>query len=304
LDPDKTQVNPFFFDERSGQIIPHLGRQLEDDVPQTIGSYRVLKVLGVGAMGRVYLVEFGAPVRRYALKTMSPSIATDAESYERFKREISIGLKLAHPNVCRMVDWGIDDTNAPYLVMELMEGEVLKDYQRRRGPLPVAEAGAVVLQILAGLEAIHRAGVIHRDLKPSNVFITQEGIVKVMDFGIARQAGARSLTVTGLGLGTPEFVSPEQLTDTKRADRRTDLFNTGLIFYVLLTGHTPFESDLVEDVLRRLMTNDRTPIRAYRQDLHPDLEDWLDRMLARIPMDRYESAAAAAEALRPALQGA
>lgn len=274
----------------------------DPDVPERIGSYRVVKLIGEGGMGRVYMVEFGEPneegdVQRYALKTITPLDATDVEFYERFKREIMIGMKLRHANVCCMVDWGIEENGVPYLVMELLEGEVLSVHVQRSAPFDLERSRNITLQILAGLDAIHGAGVVHRDLKPANVFLTTEGYVKLMDFGIARQEGARSLTVTGAALGTPEFVAPEQVLDTKRVDPRADLFNVGLILYQMLTSHLPFESNSVDGTLLRLVKGDRTPISDFRGDLPDAVADWLEKILSKKPADRFQSAVEAARAI-------
>jgi serine/threonine-protein kinase len=273
-----------------------------DDTPETIGPYRVVKLLGEGGMGRVYLVEFGEPneegdVQKYALKTLNPVDAGDIEFYERFKREISIGLKLQHPNVCRMVDWGMGDHEAPYLVMELLEGEMLNNVILAAAPIPMVRAKPIVMQILAGLDAIHGTGVVHRDLKPANVFLLMNGQVKLMDFGIARKEGARNLTVTGAALGTPEFVAPEQVLDTKRVDGRADLFNVGLILYQMLTGHLPFESNSIDGTLLRLVKGDQTPITDFRGDLPPEVADWIQKMLSKKPADRFQPAVEAARAI-------
>ncbi|MHB2017023.1 MAG: serine/threonine-protein kinase, partial [Candidatus Xenobia bacterium] len=219
-----------------------------ETVPATVGPYRVLDLLGEGGMGQVFLVERGDA--RYALKMLYDA---DSEDLERFKREIMIGMKLRHPNVCRMVDWGLADSGTLYLVMELLEGEDLENLLVREHTLSLPRVRHFMLEILAGLQAIHAAGVVHRDLKPANVFVTRSGEVKIMDFGIARHEGAANLTATGASLGTPEYISPEQINDTKRVDARSDLFNAGIICYRMVSGCLPFQGETMEEMMVAVM---------------------------------------------------
>ncbi|MHB2016128.1 MAG: serine/threonine-protein kinase [Candidatus Xenobia bacterium] len=150
---------------------------------------------------------------------------------------------------------------------------------------------------MAGLAAIHAAGIVHRDLKPGNVFLHRDGTVKIMDLGLARQSGFRTITVRGVPLGTPEYVAPEQIRDSRRADARSDLFNVGLIMYEMLTRHSPFEAEYVEDVMVRVLQNRASPITDFRQDLTPELMAWIDTLLAHRPADRFPSAESALAAL-------
>ncbi|MHB2021137.1 MAG: serine/threonine-protein kinase [Candidatus Xenobia bacterium] len=279
---------------------PSFGKASGPRLPERIGRYRIRSILGQGGMARVYLAEFddeNPEPQRYAVKTLITMEDGDSEAYERFKREIQICMKLRHPNVCLMVDWGIEQDKTPYIVMELLEGEVLVDFIARMAPVSVSVAKPIIVQILQGIGAIHAAGVIHRDLKPGNVFLTQEGSVKIMDFGIARKAGLKSLTATGSALGTPEFISPEQVLDTRNVDHRTDLFNVGLIFYELLSGQLPFEAPTVSDMLLRLVRGTLTPISSFRNDLPPGLEEWLSRLLSQDRDKRFQTAKAALDAI-------
>jgi serine/threonine-protein kinase len=212
-------------------------------------------------------------------------------------REIQICIRLQHPNVCRMVDWNIEQDKTAYIVMELLEGEILVDLVNRSAPMSVSASRPIVTQILCGLEAIHSAKVVHRDLKPGNVFLTKDSTVKIMDFGIARKAGLKSLTATGSALGTPEFISPEQVLDTHNVDLRTDLFNVGLIFYEMLSSKLPFEAATVSEMLLRLVRGTLTPISTYRDDLPQALEPWLNKMLAQDREKRFQSAREALDAI-------
>jgi serine/threonine-protein kinase len=181
--------------------------------------------------------------------------------------------------------------------MELLQGEVLADTIERDAPMAVDRARPVISQILQGLEVIHQAGVIHRDLKPGNVFLTDAGVVKIMDFGIARKVGLKSLTKTGSALGTPEFISPEQVLDTHQVDERTDLFNVGLMLYEMLTSTLPFRSDTLGEMLRRIVQGVAVPVTRWRHDLGDPLVRWMSHMLARNREDRYASAHDALDAI-------
>ncbi|HEY3998098.1 MAG TPA: protein kinase [Candidatus Xenobia bacterium] len=273
-----------------------------------IGSYRILRRLGEGGMGKVYLVEFArddesqdeaGDRQLYALKALTYNEdETDAEHRERFRREILIGLTLNHPNVCRMVDWGFHEDNSPYIVMELLDGIPLSEYIKTTAPLSLAESRRLVMQLLRGLGAIHAVGVVHRDLKPQNIFLTTDGVVKIMDFGIARKVGQKNITTTGTALGTPSFISPEQLLDTKRVDHRTDIFNVGLIFYQMLTKRLPFEGSTLSATVKKILQGHVTPITYYRDDLPPETEQWLARLMMKNREARFQSAREALEAIR------
>ncbi len=275
-------------------------------LPARIGPYRVLFQAGRGGMARVFVVEptdgAALPAGRYALKTLADVVSGAAGFRDRFRREIDLAREVVHPNVCRSLDWGIAEDGAPFLVMELVVGVPLTRRIAERSPMPLDEARALQVQILDGLEAIHAKGIVHRDLKPSNVLVTDDDVVKLVDFGIARGGDVHTLTPTGVFLGTPGFMSPEQIVDPKRVDRRTDLYAAGLLFFHMLTRRLPFEdpdggeADL-EDVLSRLLYGPLTPLGRYRPELPATLEAWLARLLAPDPAARFETAAQARSAL-------
>lgn len=268
-------------------------------VPPHFGHYRVIRLLGEGGMARVYQVEFEDEETRhqYALKTLLHHDVEDRDAHDRFVREIQICIKLHHPNICRLVDWDIDDDGIPFIVMEMLEGELLLDRINRLAPMPVAMMKPLVVQILQGLEAMHALGIVHRDLKPANIFVTTEGLVKVMDFGISRQSGMRSITDTNSTLGTPDFISPEQILDTHHVDHRTDLFNVGLIAYAMLAARLPMDTDSVRETLQQLLKGQLHPISRYRSDLPQALEPWLGRLLAQDRTLRFATAREAIDAI-------
>ncbi len=258
-----------------------------------VGGYEVLRTLGEGGMGRVFLVrKNGNDGGEFALKTISPDPA-DTATLERFRREIEIGRAINHPNVCRMLDWG-EQGRIHFMVMEYLDGQVLADYIADSAPIDVERTRLLLRQLLGGLSAIHGAGAVHRDLKPGNIVLIDGGeTLKIMDFGISRIAGGHSLTRTGSALGTPNFIAPEQVMDSKRVDHRADLFCVGLIAYNLLTGRLPFEAPRMQLMLQRLVANDLTPIEEFRQDLPAELTAWVRKLLANEVEARYPNADAA-----------
>ncbi|MHB2019645.1 MAG: serine/threonine-protein kinase [Candidatus Xenobia bacterium] len=264
-------------------------------VGDDIAGYKLLRLLGAGGMGRVYLVA-GADGTEYALKTIVPE-PDDVASVQRFVREIEIGRLISHPNVCRLIASGIHGT-MQYMVMEYLNGQMLSDCIGEKAPMPAEETTDLMRQLLGGLGAIHQAGAVHRDLKPGNIVLVENGrTLKIMDFGISRITSGPSMTRTGSALGTPNFIAPEQVLDSKRVDRRADLFCVGLIAYNMLSGHLPFEAPRVQLMLTRLVGNDYTPLQTYRTDLPEALVSWVHRLMAHDVEARYPTAEAALEAL-------
>jgi len=205
------------------------------------GRYQVIEELGKGGMGKVYKVFDKEINAKVALKLLKPEIAPDKNTIERFRNELKVAREISHKNICRMYDLG-REAGLYYITMEYVPGEDLRNMIRMSRQLGVGTAIIIAEQICDGLAEAHRYGTIHRDLKPSNIMIDRDGNVRIMDFGIARSVEAKGLTGAGTIIGTPEYMSPEQVED-KDVDRRSDIYSLGIILYEMLTGRVPFEGD-------------------------------------------------------------
>ena len=276
----------------TGSEDPLIGQVIAD-------RYQVLELIGEGGMGRVYLAEHVRMGRKSALKVMSPNLALSADAISRFNREAANASRINHPNIAQIYDFGETSTGMLYLAMEFVEGETLRALIEHDGPLPLARAANVTNQIADALSAAHHMGIVHRDLKPDNVMIARrhDGTdwVKVVDFGIAKTvqgsgegAGSQTVTTAGVSLGTPEYMSPEQLAG-ERLDSRTDQYSLGIVLFNMLTGDLPYPRVTSRETLvRRLTTKPRS-----LSDVCPDVE-WptaleaaLDRALSPETSARY-----------------
>lgn len=265
--------------------------------PETFGRYRVAGTLGQGAMGAVYRAHDPLIDRMVAIKVIHAELL-DGEAREdfraRFRLEAQAAGRCAHPNIVAVYDFS-DEGDSPYIVMELVEGESLQAALRRRGPLPAEEAAKAALQILSALEYAHSAGITHRDIKPANILLLPEGRLKVMDFGIARLNRA-SLTQTGVMVGTPSYMAPEQILGTK-VDHRADLFATGIVLYEMLVGRTPFAGSDSAQLLYNIAHKDLS-LGEELNAVPASLDRILRRALTRDPECRYPSATEFASALQ------
>ena len=274
--------------------------------------YRIERKVGEGGMSFVYLAQDLETNERVAIKILSPALSADRNSLARLRREASLAGRLAHPNVCHIIRLGETDTGMVYVVMPFVEGELLCDRTHRLGHIPLAEVVAFVRDIAAGLQVAHQLRIIHRDLKPENVMLCREpGRAEravVMDFGLAkdRRAGAdaEKLTATGIVLGTPEFMSPEQLRG-KPLDPRTDVYSLALMTFEMLTGKLPFEGRSQQELMLARLRGDPIPLRKMRPELdYPaDVERVLIKGMARDLNDRFATAPDFAEALARAASG-
>jgi len=216
---------------------------LRELAPGTLyaGRYEVMGELGRGGMGKVYKVLDKEIQEEVALKLLNPEIASDERTIERFRNELKYARRITHRNVCRMHDIN-RDKDTYFITMEYVPGEDLKTVIKRTGPLPEGEAVLMAAQICEGLAEAHRLGVVHRDLKPQNIMIDREGNVRIMDFGIARSLAAKGVTEAGMIIGTPDYMSPEQV-EGLEADARSDVYALGATLYEMATGRVPFEGD-------------------------------------------------------------
>ena len=271
-----------------------------DLVGQVVADrYHVIKKLGEGGMGQVYLAEHVKMGRRSAIKVMNPSMVHDPDAVARFNREASNASRITHPNVCAIYDFGETPEGLIYLAMEFIEGEPLTDLLERDGALPVRRAVGIFTQVADALQAAHDLGIVHRDLKPDNIMLAQKkggDQVKVVDFGIAKAVGGdesgQKVTKTGLVVGTPEFMSPEQLSGDK-LDGRSDLYSLALVFYRMLAGKLPFEATTVQETMIKRLTDEPTKLAVSRPDLTfpAGLQAVLDSALTRNPTERYQTVA-------------
>lgn len=250
--------------------------------------YQVIEELGKGGMGRVYKALDTAIKEQVALKILNPEIAADESVIERFRNELKFARKISHRNVCRMYDLGrAEDTT--YITMEYVSGEDLKTSLKRIGQFTAKRAIAVAKQICEGLAEAHRLGVIHRDLKPQNIMIDREGNARIMDFGIARSMKGKGITDAGVIIGTPDYMSPEQL-EGQEADRRSDIYALGVILYEMITGELPFEGETPLIVAMKHKTQMPRPPRDLNPQIPEDLSRGVLRCLEKNREKRYQSA--------------
>ncbi len=258
------------------------------------GRYRILKVLGEGGMGTVFLAEHTLIKRRVAIKVLHTELATDAYVIERFMNEARAAGTLGHPNIVESTDMGFTHGHVPYIIFEYLEGSLLTDEIYRVGGMPLRRAIWIAQQIASALRAAHNAEIVHRDLKSDNIFLTDKDEaldhVKVLDFGISRFLDSDDeQTRRGLVMGTPEFMSPEQITAPDSVDRRADIWALGVILYEMLEARRPFPSDTdPRALLHRIVYEEPPPLarEGIPHDLH---EIILEKLLAKDPAHRFQS---------------
>ena len=259
--------------------------------------YHVVRKLGEGGMGQVYLAEHVRMGRQSAVKVMSPALTRDPDAISRFNREAANASRISHPNVASIYDFGETPEGLIYLAMEYVEGESLTTLLERQGALHPARAAAIVRQTADALSAAHERGIVHRDLKPDNIMLARSrdggDAVKVVDFGIAKAVGAESqrVTRTGYVVGTPEYMSPEQLSGDP-VDARSDVYSLGLVAFTMLTGTLPFPSETAqESMIMRLTERPRSLAEVMPEVAWPDeLQRVIGRALERDARARYETA--------------
>jgi serine/threonine-protein kinase len=269
------------------------------------GRYRMVTKVGEGGMSFVYLALDVATQERFAIKVLSPSLSEDANAMARLRREAALGMRLAHPNICHIMRLGETEDGMVYVVMPFVEGELLADRTNRLGQIPLDETVRFVRDMADGLHVAHQLKIVHRDLKPENVMICRRPdgneYAVVMDFGLAKERRAdaelQKLTATGIILGTPEFMSPEQLRG-KALDARTDIYSLALLVYEMLTGKLPFIGRTQQEMMIARLRSDPIPLRRMRADLvFPEaVERVLNKAMQRAPEARYQTTLEFAEA--------
>jgi serine/threonine protein kinase len=268
--------------------------------------YQINRKLGEGGMSYVYQAQDMGTGQSVAVKILIPRLSRDPASVERLRREATIATRLNHPNVCPILRMGETSERLIYLVMPYLEGEPLSEHEARRGPFPVAEGIPLLVQVCQGLGHAHELQIIHRDLKPENVMLVPEPEAPngfravVMDFGLAKERRAGpdvvKLTATGIVLGTPEFMSPEQIRG-KPLDGRSDVYALAILAFELFTGQLPFTGKSAQETMIARLRGAPLPLRAVRGELPVKLETVISKSLSVDPGDRYESMAELAHAL-------
>ena len=258
---------------------------------ERIGHYSIVSELGRGGMGVVYKAHEDSLNRFVALKVLGQHLSEDESFVERFKREAQSAASLNHPNIVQV--YAIDEFEGQhYFAMEYVKGVSIQQMIKRQGPLDPVAAGRLVLQAASGLGAAHGRGIIHRDIKPANLMVDERGLVKITDFGLALlAAGTTRLTATGMFMGTPGYLSPEQCLD-ENIDQRTDIYSLGVSFYEMLTGVTPLSADSPLALLRQIIDVEPKDVGELRPEVPEALRVILRKMMAKKPADRYADCAA------------
>jgi len=266
--------------------------------------YQVLRKLGEGGMSYVYLAKEVSSGEEVAVKVLSPRLATDRSSVERLRREAGLAMRLDHQNVCRIMRLGESEDGLIYLVMPFLNGELLSDREVKGGPMEVAKGVDVLCQVCAGLHHAHELQIVHRDLKPENIMLVPEDGGReravVMDFGLAKERrvdpAIAKLTATGIILGTPEFMSPEQIRG-KTLDARSDVYALGIVAFELFAGKLPFKGRNAQEMMIARLRGSPMPLRQVRSDVPASLEKALAKAMETNPDNRYPTALDFAEAL-------
>ena len=252
------------------------------------GRYQVIEELGHGGMGRVYKVQDTKIGEKVALKLIRPEAGLDKRALERFSNELKLARKIRHKNVCQMFDLG-EDQGTSYITMEYIHGEDLKQLIRKVGRLSPSQAVGIARQVCEGLEEAHKLGVVHRDLKPHNIMVDEDGNARIMDFGIARSLSGKSITGAGVMIGTPEYMSPEQV-EGKEVDQRSDIYSLGVILFEMVTGRVPFEGDTPFTIGVKHKSERPPNARELNAQIPEDLSRVVLRCLEKDKGKRYQTA--------------
>lgn len=271
------------------------------------GKFVIEKLLGQGGMGAVYQALHEGLKQRFAIKVLLGDVASNTEAVQRFMNEASASASIQSEHVARVTDVSRTESGTAYMVMEYLEGQDLAQLLEARHRIPTGEACSYVLQAIEGVHQAHVGRIVHRDLKPSNLFLARKAdgtqIIKVLDFGISKMTGldaaAAALTTTRAMLGSPLYMSPEQLRNSKTVDSRSDIWSLGVILYELLTGTVPFVGDSLGELFACILENDPIPLRQHEPSVPPPLEAAVMRCLRRKKEERFGSVAELAQAIAP-----
>ncbi len=268
---------------------------MEPQVGSTIGDYQVIDILGAGGMGKVYKVRNTISDRVEAMKVLLPDLASAPELADRFLREIKVQASLEHPNIASL-HTAIRIDNQLVMLMEFVDGVTL-EHRAKEGPIPVPQAVDYIRQVLSALEYAHAHGVIHRDIKPANMMLTPGGVVKLMDFGIAKAANDHKLTMTGTTMGSLYYMSPEQIQGATTLDARADLYSLGVSLYELVTGKRPFDGDSQFAIMSAHLQTTPVPPIELDPKLPQMLNDVILMSVMKDPGGRFQTATAFRNAL-------
>ncbi len=298
-DEDADEIDP---EQENSKSAAHI-LTAQNSPPSTLGRYKVLKELGRGSMGVVYLGKDPTIQRFVAIKTMRLDEIDDHDKLQevkaRFFREAESTGRLSHSNIVTIFDAGEED-DLGYIAMELLQGTTLKQWSRKPNLLPLEKVISILATVAEAMDYAHQQGVVHRDIKPANIMLTTDGVVKVMDFGIAKMATS-SKTQTNIVLGTPTYMSPEQISG-KKVDGRSDIFSLAVVMFELLTGRPPFTADNVSALLFAIAHTPHLSVKTIRPDLPPTVKKILDQALQKDPVHRYRRADDLAMELRSCLE--
>jgi len=265
------------------------------------GKYRIIRLLGEGGMGAVYMGENIKIHRKVAIKTLLSAVAGSSDVVGRFEREATAAGRIGNSHILEVLDLGEMADGDRYMVMELLDGEPLSSRIESRGRLSASETAPLAIQVLEGLSAAHTAGIIHRDLKPDNIFLLRDHVgikdyVKIIDFGISKfqtlsgDGEAMSMTRTGAVMGTPYYMSPEQASGSRETDARTDLYAIGVILYQAVTGRVPFDAPTFNQLLFKIVLSDPPPIKEVAPDLDDGFASIISKAMARDINARFQNA--------------
>lgn len=291
-----SEINIQLEKSMSGKIVTAPGAAGVSQMPTTFmhiasaleSRYQILKELGRGGMGIVFQAQDKQLNEQVAIKILSPMVSSDADALERLKREVSAARRITHPNIIRIHD--ISEMNGlQYVSMEYFHGMTLKDYIRQNAPLSINQAQNIAAQICDGLDAAHKQGIIHRDLKSQNIIVNSLNQIKIIDFGLAHTSHLQGLTATGLIMGTPEYMAPEQVAGRK-VDERADIYSLGIILYELFTGKVPFTGDSAIAVGFKQMKEDAPKPTATNAAIPQAVEAVILKALEKDPYRRYQTA--------------